>query len=283
NIHLNTVLGLRISNVSFNEYENTGVLKNHMDILWENCKLRRLDFDFTQCHLLDVLILDRIIEILAHIQKHHNYNVYVSVSLPINKNLVLDDQYLDILSRFKKELVNICMVNVLIPKELKRKSMSWPEMVKQVFQNLTQQIREIDSDGSMFVGKLNKYLGVIFDCDVSSIDGSTLTSAVRKSVIHGERKNMSHMDFLNIWEWCRRNEIGHLQLKWYLSNSKNLDQVMRQYRNVLINNENLPLPQELLEITSAEMTIDAQLPEYENEQQNELELTRLPSYRTVCS
>lgn len=280
-VHANAVLGFRISNVSFTEYDSINLLNNHIDILWENCKLRRLDLDFTQCHFSDALVVERVIKILSHIQKRHNYNVFVSITLPVNRNFSVDKQYADLLSQFKEELVNVCMINLLIPKEIKRKSMSWPEMVRQVFNNVTKQIRDIDNDGSMFVGHLNKYLGVVFDCDISANAGSVIASAVRKSVIHGERKNMSHMDFLSIWDWCRRNKIGQVQLKWYLSNSRNLDHVLKQYAHILRNTETLPLPQELLQVTSTEFSNMIPLPEYEHEQQ--LELMRLPSYRTVCS
>lgn len=284
-VHANSVLSFCISNTSFQRYENLSLLKSHIDILWENCKLQRVNFDFTQCQLSNIGITERIITIVSHIQKHKNYNVFVSVSLPINKELTLSTEYLDLLLQFKAELININMVNLLIPKEIKKKSISWPEMVNQMHANVTKQLKQVDSDGLMFIGDINKYIGISFDCDISTNSNSLLTSAVRNNIIHGEKKNMSQLDFLSIWKWCNMNNIGHVEFKWYLSNCKNLNMVLQRYAPIVQNHEHLPLPQEMIANTVEEMVAmsdSESLPDY-NEAPQYAELMRIPSYRTVCS
>lgn len=272
-IHANSVLSFSVSNSSFSSYRTSCLLKQHLNILWENCKIQRIDLDFTQFKFKRE-ILQRVVALTNHIQKHGKYNVFLSVTVPLDKDLVIPEEFIQILRRFKQEFISFSMLNILITKNLKRKNVEWLEMAKMAYKNVASQLRKYDAANEIFIGSIEKYIGLSFDCDVtpnihhydvktleklisphssssySSLNTHSMKTTVRQSVKHGEKKNMSELDFLMIWKWANKAGLGQVQLKSYLANSKNVKKVIEKNLSLLKPNagtdSSLTLPQDML-------------------------------------
>ena len=277
-IHANSVLSFSVSNSSFSSYRTSCPLKQHLNILWENCKIQRIDLDFTQFKFKRE-ILQRVVALTNHIQKHDKYNVFLSITVPLDKDLVIPEEFIQILRRFKQEFISFNMLNILITKSLKRKNVEWLEMAKIAYKNVAAQLRKYDETNEIFIGSIEKYIGLSFDCDVtpnthhyevktleklispnssssySSLNTHSMKTTMRQSVKHGEKKNMSELDFLMIWKWANNTGLGQVQLKCYLANSKNVKKVIEKNLRLLKRNPNLPntntdnsltLPQDML-------------------------------------
>ncbi|KAG0680291.1 hypothetical protein C6P40_004388 [Pichia californica] len=272
NIHSNSIISFSISNTSLSSYKNSRLLKQHLDILWDNCKIQRLDLDFTQFKFRDG-ILQRVFAMINHIQKHGNYNIFLSITLPVDKNLMIPEEFIGLLLSFKEEFININMLNILIKKDLKRKNLSWLDITKLVYKNIILQLINYDSTKEIFIGSIEKYIGFLFDCDInislSNYDIKNLNhlqssqiqndeqnqkslhhshshsflkhnvkTTVKQSVIHGEKRNMNELGFLQIWKWANDKNIGQIQFKSYLTNSKNIKNIIEKNINALSYNPN---------------------------------------------
>lgn len=282
-VHANSVLSFCISNSSFASYKASCSLKQHLNILLENSKIRRVDLDFTQFRFKKE-IMQRVVALTNHIQKHGNYNVFLSITVPVDKDLLIPEEFIDILQRLKQEFISFSMINILVTKNVKRKNVEWLEMAKLAYQNVATQLRNYDAANEIFIGSIEKYIGLSFDCDVTPntyhYDVKTLdslispsshtapnsysvlnahrhrmTTTVKQSVKHGEKKNMSELDFLMIWKWANDRGLGQVQLKSYLANSKNIRKLIEKNLPLLRNNPNFPnaktencltLPQDML-------------------------------------
>lgn len=267
-IHTNSVISFVISNSSLLSYKNSKALKNHVDILWDNSKINRLDLDFTQFKFKNGII-ERLIAVINHIQKHGNYNVFTSLTIPIDKNLKIPEEFIDLLLIFKNEFINFNMINLLITKDSKRKNLNWVELTIQVYKNIIRQLKSYEFIHDIFIGSIAKYIGILYDCDIhptstkyDDISSEPLKNfkenhhvhgflnvkqTVKHSVKHGERKNMSELEFLKIWNWANRERIGQIQVKSYLTNSKNVKKIIEKNSKFLaLDKHSLTLPHDLL-------------------------------------
>lgn len=329
NTHDNSILSLIISNTSLSSYKKSSTMKHHFNILYENSKIQRLDLDFTQFKFRNG-ILSRILALVSHVRKHHQYNVFLSLTIPVDKNFKIPDEFLALISKFHTELISFNMINILITKDLKPRHSSWFDIVLETFSNVSQQLRNLDSNNEIFIGSIYKYLAFTFDCDVIP-DSTTFNSyhlthsvktAVKHTVIHGERKNMTELELLKIWQWATNSKIGQIQIKSYLTNSKNIKTILEKNQTTFNNNHQLKLPMDLMIDLADEVSTTTpsnsrsssiipemeealtpklsptlqgmrSLPDYEtamlekmteNELENGLEnpLIKLPSYRTIA-
>lgn len=275
--HANSSISLSISNNSLSSYKNSRILKQHIDILWINSKIERIDLDFVQYKFREG-ILQRVLALINHVQKHSEYNAFCSITIPVDKDFQLSDDYITLLARFQEEFVYFSMINILIPKEFKRKHMSWFETVKLTHKNVSKQLKAYDSLNELFIGSIEKYLGFTFDCDVvpdhSQVDLNNLgkyssdvvtstaptihmrthhsflkhsvKTTVRQNIIHGEKKNMHEVDLLKIWKWANEVDIGQIQVRSYLTNSKNIIKILDKNKAIFNNDNSLMLPKEML-------------------------------------
>jgi hypothetical protein len=266
-IHSNSILSFVISNNSFSSYKNATLLKQHLDILWENSKLQRIDLDFSQFKFREG-ILQRTIALTNHIQKISQYNVFLSLTIPISKDFKIDENFINLILRFQNEFINFSMLNFLIPKDLKKKNLSWLQITKLCYSNIIKQLNDYDTNHELFIGSIEKYIGFVFDSDIIlnhpsiSSNKSLLTNhqnipnhsllrhsvkaTVKQNVIHGEKKNLTEDDYIEIWNWCNTLKINQLQLRSYLSNSKHLNKLIEKNIKLFKNNESLLLPQDML-------------------------------------
>lgn len=261
--HARSVLSLVISNTSLVSYKKSSHMKQHFDILFENSKMERLDVDFTQFKFNDG-VLTRVLALVNHVQKHHEYNVFVSLTIPVDKNYKIPDEFINLIARLHSEFISFNMINILITKELKQRHLSWFDTVVQTFVNVSQQLRDYDSNNEIFIGSISKYIGFTFDCDLipesssshpslrlhkassSSLLRQSVKTTVKQSVIHGERKNMLEQELLKIWHWATHSNIGQIQIKSYLANSKNIKKVIERNLHVFRNGHALKLPKNFM-------------------------------------
>lgn len=283
-IHCNSVISISISNNSFLSYKKFNLLKQHIDILWINCKIQRLDLDFTQFTFKNQIVIQKIIAIINHLQKLNNYNLFSSISIPINKDLKINDEFLTLLSIFfKNEFIQFNLINFLIPKDFKRKNLNWLEMTKIVYLNISKQLKDFDKDNQIFIGNFSKYIGIIYDCDIVNNENN-IKNTVRQNLRHGERRNMSENEFKDIWKWGNKIKLGQIKLKSYLTNSKHILNLIEN-NNYLINNDYLMLPKNILfkladELGLKNLTINNYNNNIDNSSSN-LKNKQLPDYDTV--
>lgn len=264
-IHSNSTLSLIISNNSLKGYKNSKTLNNNFDILLENSKLFRLDLDFTQFKF-NSGILTRIFSLINHLQKKFQYNLFLSLTLPINKNYLLDDEFLSLIVRFNNEFININMINLLITKDSKLKTLTWFEIFQKTYLNISLQLKNLDHKDEIFIGNIEKYLGFVFDGDIiPSIENennplsltNSVKNSVRQHVIHGERKNMNELEFLKIWNYLNYWKIKQFKIKCYLNNCSNINKLINKLSSQLNNNEKLLLPKDfLIELANEMKTYD---------------------------
>lgn len=243
--HNNSILSVAISNVSFEGYGSINLLKDQFDILWDNSKLKRLDIDFTRFSFKD-RIFGRVVSLINHILKNTEYNAFLSVTLAIEKNMNLSDESMKILNLLHAEYININMINLLVPKEFKRRGKTWADMLKTILSNVEMQLRGYDAENTHFIGNIEKYIGITLDCDITNDDISSIRHSVRNTVIHGERKNITDDELMVIWNWSNNIGLGQLQIKSYLTNSKNVKKFLERNQLRLQNYNSLTLPKDAL-------------------------------------
>lgn len=240
--YFNSVLSFSVSNNSFRSYHNSKLLKQHVDILWENIKLNKIDLNFSQFKMNDE-VLQRILCVINHIQKHSNYGVFLSLTIPINKDFKIDDEYILLISKFHNDFVNFNMINIFILKNFKRKHLSWFEITKLIYKNVVSQLKQYDSKNELFIGSIEKYIGFVFDSDIIFNDEIKQNHLMQSLNL---QKNLTESEVLDIWGWCNRLKIGQLQLHSYLSNSKKIFKLIQKHSHMFGNKQSLLSPRDML-------------------------------------
>ncbi|ONH75982.1 hypothetical protein BOH78_1319 [Pichia kudriavzevii] len=158
----------------------------------------------------------------------------------------LSDESMKILNLLHAEYININMINLLVPKEFKRRGKTWADMLKTILSNVEMQLRGYDAENTHFIGNIEKYIGITLDCDITNDDISSIRHSVRNTVIHGERKNITDDELMVIWNWSNNIGLGQLQIKSYLTNSKNVKKFLERNQLRLQNYNSLTLPKDAL-------------------------------------